>query len=39
VRVGDVTNVEVQLVHNRSIFGPISGKSGMQWEQQTRSGD
>jgi hypothetical protein len=39
VRVGnEVTNVEVQLVHNRSIFGPISGTSGVSWEQP-KTGD
>jgi hypothetical protein len=39
VRVGsDVTNIQIQLVHNRSIFGAISGTSGVPWEQ-TRSGD
>jgi len=33
VRVGeDVQNLIVKLVHKRSIFGPISGVSGVRWD-------
>jgi len=38
VRVGNVENVEILLVHNRAIFGAISGTSGVTWEQG-RSGN
>jgi len=32
VRVGqEIENIVVKLVHNRAIFGPISGTSGVEW--------
>ena len=37
MRVGDnVQDIEVKLIHNRSIFGKISGISGVTWEEMRR---
>jgi hypothetical protein len=38
VRVGSVQDVEIKLIHSRSIFGKISGVSGVTWEEKRGQG-